>query len=108
MAGGGGVSGMALLARVRGRVLLDASADRTARAVLVSSVSLVAGKVAVMGFGFLSWVVAARLYPVAEFGLAAAAVAAVTLCAPLALLGVRSALITLLPVHEGRPGPRPT
>ncbi|KRT64001.1 MAG: polysaccharide biosynthesis protein [Chloroflexi bacterium CSP1-4] len=95
---------MALLARLRGRVHLDASADRTARAVLVSSVSLVAGKVAVMGFGFLSWVVAARLYPVAEFGLAAGAVAAVTLCAQLALLGVGSAIITLLPVHEGRPG----
>src|SRR3990170_2583165 len=99
-----GLSPMALLARLRGRVHLDASADRTARAVLVSSVSLVAGKVAVMGFGFLSWVVAARLYPVAEFGLAAGAVAAVTLCAQLALLGVGSAIITLLPVHDGRPG----
>ena len=58
------------MARLRGRVRFDAPNDQTAHAVLVSSVSLIVGKVAVMGFGFLSWVVAARLYPVAEFGLA--------------------------------------
>jgi O-antigen/teichoic acid export membrane protein len=93
---------MALMARLRGRAGLGPSADRAAREVLISSVSLIVGKVAVMGFGFLAWVVAARLYPVAEFGLASGAVAAVTLCAQLALLGIGSAIITLLPVHEAR------
>ena len=93
---------MALMARLRGRAGLGPSTDRTAREVLVSSISLIVGKVAVMGFGFLAWVVAARLYPVAEFGLASGAVAAVTLCAQLALLGIGSAIITLLPVHEHR------
>jgi O-antigen/teichoic acid export membrane protein len=93
---------MALIARLRGRAGFGASVDPAARDVLVSSISLVAGKVAVMGFGFLSWVVAARLYSVDEFGLASGAVAAVTLCAQLALLGIGSAIITLLPRYGER------
>ena len=95
---------MALMARLRGRARLVAPADQTARDVFISSVSLVAGKVAVMGFGFLAWVVAARLYPVDVFGLASGAVAAVTLCAQLALLGIGSAVITLLPRYGLRSG----
>jgi O-antigen/teichoic acid export membrane protein len=90
------------MGRLRVRAGLGSQTDRAARAVFISSLSLVIGKVAVMGFGFLAWVVAARLYPVAEFGLASAAVAAVTLCAQLALLGIGSAIITLLPAHEER------
>jgi O-antigen/teichoic acid export membrane protein len=57
-----------------------------------------------MGFGFLAWIVAARLYPVSDVGLASGAVSAVTLCAQLALVGVGSAVITLLPRHAGSPG----
>jgi len=93
---------MALITRLRGRAGLGAPVDAARREVFISSLSLVIGKVAVMGFGFLAWVVAARLYPVAEFGLASGAVAAVTLCAQLALLGIGSAIITLLPIHDGR------
>lgn len=93
---------MALMARLRGRAGLGSPEDRAARDVLISSVSLVVGKVAVMGFGFLAWVVAARLYPIDAFGLASGAVAAVTLCAQLALLGVGSAIITLLPLDRER------
>lgn len=77
---------------------------RTSAAVLLSSLALVAGKVATMGFGFLAWIVAARLYPQAEVGLASGAVSAVTLCAQLALVGVGSAVITLLPRHRDDPG----
>ncbi|MET1232077.1 MAG: oligosaccharide flippase family protein [Candidatus Limnocylindrales bacterium] len=90
------------MARLWGRAGLGSPEDRAARDVLISSVSLVVGKVAVMGFGFLAWVVAARLYPIESFGLASGAVAAVTLCAQLALLGVGSAIITLLPLHSER------
>ena len=93
---------MTLIARLRGRAGSGASVDPAARDVLVSSISLVAGKVAVMGFRFLSWVVAARLYSVDDFGLASGAVAAVTLCAQLALLGIGSAIITLLPRYGER------
>lgn len=84
---------------------MNAAAERrTSAAVLLSSLALVAGKVATMGFGFLAWIVAARLYPATEVGLASGAVAAVTLCAQLALVGVGSAVITLLPRHVHAPG----
>ena len=76
---------------------------RSSSAVLLSSLALVMAKVATMGFGFLAWVTAARLYPAADVGVAAGAVAAVTLCAQLALVGVGSAVITLLPLHLPRP-----
>ena len=56
-----------------------------------------------MGFGFLAWIVAARLYPANEVGLASGAVSAVTLCAQIALIGLGSAVITLLPAHIERP-----
>ena len=79
-------------------------ARRTAIAVLLSSLALVAGKVATMGFGFLAWIVAARLYSVSDVGLASGAVSAVTLCAQLALVGVGSAVITLLSRHAAAPG----
>lgn len=78
---------------------------RTELRVLLSSLALVAGKVATMGFGFLAWLVAARLYSATEVGLASGAVSAVTLCAQLALVGVGSAVITLLPRFAGRPAP---
>ena len=81
-----------------------AATKRTTTAVLLSSLALVAGKVATMGFGFLAWIVAARLYPAADVGLAAGAVSAVTLCAQLSLVGVGSAVITLLPRHATAPG----
>lgn len=80
------------------------AANRTATAVLLSSLALVAGKVATMGFGFLAWIVAARLYSAPDVGLAAGAVSAVTLCAQISLVGVGAAVITLLPRHAAAPG----
>jgi len=85
-------------------VTTAAAPKRTAMAVLMSSLALVAGKVATMGFGFLAWIVAARLYSATDVGLASGAVSAVTLCAQLALVGVGSAVITLLPRHAASPG----
>ena len=81
-----------------------AATKRTTTAVLLSSLALVAGKMAAMGFGFLAWIVAARLYPASDVGLASGAISAVTLCAQLALVGVGSAVITLLPRHLASPG----
>ena len=93
-----------LLGGLRDRV--DRGSDRsgTSFEVLLSSLALVAAKVATMGFGFLAWIVAARMYPTAEVGLASGAVSAVTLCAQVALIGVGSAVITLLPAGGRRPG----
>lgn len=76
----------------------------TSLRVLASSLALVAAKVATMGFGFLAWVVAARLYSPTEVGIASGVVAAVTLAAQIALIGVGSAVITLLPRHVQEPG----
>jgi len=76
---------------------------RASLAVTLSALALVAAKVGTMGFGFLAWIVAARLYPAQEVGLASGAVSAVTLCAQVALVGVGSAVITLLPAHQDQP-----
>ena len=92
-----------LLERLRDRVG-ERAGDRSALEVLVSSLMLVAGKVATMGFGFLAWIVAARLYPASEVGLASGALSAVTLCAQFALIGAGSAVITLLPHFDREPG----
>src|SRR5215207_396021 len=58
---------------------------------LVNSIALILGKVATMGFGFLSWLLAARLFAPQEVGLASGAVSAMILATQIALLGVSSA-----------------
>jgi O-antigen/teichoic acid export membrane protein len=70
---------------------------------LVSSLALIGSKVATMGFGFLFWLVAARLFPVTSVGLAAGAVSAVMLCTQLALVGLGSSVILHYPAHRRRP-----
>ena len=75
-----------------------------ASGVFLSALGLVAGKVATMGFGFAAWIVAARLNPPADVGLASAGVSAVTLCAQVALIGVGSAVITIGPRYRETPG----
>jgi O-antigen/teichoic acid export membrane protein len=72
--------------------------------VLLSALALIGAKVATMGFGFVAWIIAARLHPPAEVGIASAAVSAVTLCAQFALIGVGSAVITLAPRYREQPG----
>ena len=71
---------------------------------LISSFGLIAGRMASMGLGFLAWLVAARLFPPAEVGLASGVVAAMMLCVQLAMVGVGSAVIALLPNHRQEPG----
>jgi O-antigen/teichoic acid export membrane protein len=70
---------------------------------LISSFGLIAGRVASMGLGFLAWLVAARLFPTAEVGLASGVVAAMMLCVQLAMAGTGSALIALLPSYRDMP-----
>lgn len=71
---------------------------------LISSFGLIAGRMASMGLGFLAWLVAARLFAPAEVGLASGVVAAMMLCVQLAMVGVGSAVIALLPNHRVEPG----
>jgi O-antigen/teichoic acid export membrane protein len=70
---------------------------------LASSLSLIASKVAVMGLGFVFWLLAARLFTAGEVGLAAGAVSAVMLCTQLALIGLGSAVIISFPEHGRAP-----
>ena len=70
---------------------------------IMNSVTVIGGKVATMGLGFLFWLVAARTFTQGEVGLAAGAVAAMMLCTQLAIFGVGSALITRYPEHIREP-----
>lgn len=70
-----------------------------------NSLALVASRVAAMALGFGFWLLAARLFPPAEVGLAAAVVAAMMLCTNLAQMGLGSAVIARLPRHREQPGP---
>jgi len=90
------------LAELRARGAMAARSGSTR--VLLSALALIAAKVATMGFGFLAWIVAARLSPPADVGIASAAVSAVTLCAQFALVGVGAAVITLGPRYAETPG----
>lgn len=68
--------------------------------VLLSSLALIAARVASMGLGFLGWLLAARLFVPAEVGIASALVAAMMLCIQLGLLGIGSAVVALLPSYR--------
>ncbi len=69
----------------------------------LNSIALILGKMATLGVGFLVWLLAARLLPPAEVGLASGAVSAMMLCVQLALFGAGAAVITLFPRHQDRP-----
>ncbi|MCV0403322.1 MAG: hypothetical protein K5924_06385 [Chloroflexi bacterium] len=69
----------------------------------LSSVALIAARVAASGFGFLAWLLAARLFAPAEVGLAAGAVAAMMLAVQIALGGSGSAVIALFPGRRSAP-----
>jgi O-antigen/teichoic acid export membrane protein len=66
-----------------------------------SSVLMVLGKAAQMGFGFLFWIVAARMTTVADMGTVAATVSAVMLVTQLGLLGVGATMI--VSIGRGEP-----
>lgn len=87
-----------------GRAASAARLQPRALSMLPNSLALIAAKVATLALGFLFWLVAARFFAPDVVGLAAGVVAAVLLCTQLALLGVGSAVITLLPQDRKRPG----
>lgn len=70
---------------------------------VMNAISVIGGKVATLGLGFLFWLLAARTFTQAEVGLAAGAVSAMMLCTQLSALGVGSALITRYPEHIRQP-----
>jgi O-antigen/teichoic acid export membrane protein len=68
-----------------------------------SSLTLSAGGVVRLGVGFLSWLVAARLFPEEQVGIAASTIAAMSLCVQIGILGVDLAFIKLYPLERARP-----
>jgi O-antigen/teichoic acid export membrane protein len=68
-----------------------------------SSLGLIAGKAALMGLGFLFWLLAARRFPASQVGLTAGVISAIMLGVQLSLLGVGSAFITRYPRHQRQP-----
>ncbi|WP_313673872.1 hypothetical protein [Mycolicibacterium sp.] len=76
---------------------------RKLRFLLRSAASLASTTVITAGLGFLYWALAARVFPAASVGEASTAVAAMSLIAPLTLLGFGTLLIAELPdMTEGR------
>ena len=71
--------------------------------VAVNGIALSAGTMVRLGIGFLTWLVAARLYSTTQVGLAAAAISAMFLCVQAGMLGVDLALIALFPYQRPRP-----
>jgi O-antigen/teichoic acid export membrane protein len=69
-----------------------------------SSLGLIAGRVASMGLGFVAWLLAARVFPPADVGVASGLVSAMMLGVQLALLGIGSATIALYPSFRDDPG----
>jgi O-antigen/teichoic acid export membrane protein len=68
-----------------------------------NSIALIGARVTAMGLGFLFWLLAARLFPAPEVGLAAAVISAMMLCTNIALLGLGAAVISRLPHHRAAP-----
>lgn len=104
--------GRSLLDGARRR-LTDRPADGSAGAPAIdgklsmtgNSLALIASRVVAMGLGFLFWLLAARLFPADQVGLAAAVVSAMMLCTNIALFGLGSAVISRLPHHPDQPAP---
>jgi O-antigen/teichoic acid export membrane protein len=78
-------------------------AGRGEAKVLISGMGLIAGRVASMGLGFIAWLVAARVFPPSEVGVASGLVAAMMLCVQIALFGIGSAAIAAYADHHGSP-----
>ncbi|HEU5100445.1 MAG TPA: hypothetical protein VFU22_15560 [Roseiflexaceae bacterium] len=89
--------------RTRAATLPQEKSKRQGLPRLLNSMALISGRIANMVFGFLAWLLAARLFPAAEVGLASGAISAMMLCVQLALLGVGSAFIVLFPQYRDRP-----
>lgn len=75
----------------------------TLRFLLHSAATLAATSVLTAGLGFVYWAVAARAFPAAEVGESSTAISAMSLLAPLAMLGFGTLVMVRLPaMREGR------
>lgn len=75
----------------------------TSLLMLLNSLAQIMGKVFTMGLGFLTWMLAARLFATGEIGIASGVVAAMMLCTQVGLLGIGSAIIVLYPQYKSSP-----
>jgi O-antigen/teichoic acid export membrane protein len=69
----------------------------------MNGLALSAGTMLRLAIGFLTWLVAARLYSTSQVGTAAAAISAMLLCVQIGTLGVDLAIIALYPRHRDNP-----
>lgn len=67
---------------------------------LRNSIYMMGTTVATAGIGYIYWIIAARIYPVRDVGLASALIAIMTLTSTLANLGIGSTLVQMLPHRE--------
>lgn len=75
------------------------------RFLLHSAAALASTTVVTAGLGFVYWAVAARTFPASAVGESSTAISAMSLIAPLTMLGFGTLLMTALPtMKHGRPG----
>ena len=67
-----------------------------------SGIGLMSGKGVAMALGFAFWLLAARLFPPEDVGIAAAAIAGVMLVSQLSVFGIESAIVARYTEHEHR------
>jgi O-antigen/teichoic acid export membrane protein len=72
--------------------------------VVTSGLSLMTGTILTSGLGLVFWVVAARLYDRADFGVATTSIYTMMMLADVASLGLRSGLVRYLPVAGAATG----
>src|SRR3990172_7986155 len=68
-----------------------------------NSGTLILGRVAASGLGYLTWLITARLFDAREVGIASGIVSAMMLCVQLALFGIGAAVIKTYPLHLDSP-----
>jgi O-antigen/teichoic acid export membrane protein len=85
------------------RRVLEPLAGRRRLSLAMNGIALSAGTMVRLGIGFLTWLVAARLYSTSQVGMAAAAISAMLLCVQVGTLGVDLALIALYPRYQEHP-----
>ena len=68
-----------------------------------NSGTLILGRVAASGLGYLTWLITARLFDAREVGIASGIVSAMMLCVQLALFGIGAAVIKTYPLHLESP-----
>lgn len=93
----------ALSNRMDDPIAVEQSVSTGALSMAMNGIALSAGTMVRLGIGFLTWLLAARLYSTAQVGIAAATISAMFLCVQVGTLGVDLALIALFPRHRRNP-----